>query len=167
MRFQYKVTEPGGYFMTASIVEWLSVFATAESCDIIVRALAHYRAHRGLRIRAFSLSLWERAGVRGRFAYRCTKPIARGTLRRASGEHAFHGSILRVMRSRASGTSAFPSWSLGMSKNRGTDAPFPTPAREFSNAPGNGVSVPRFSWLLHTHGGIQGTDPAFPRAPCV
>lgn len=53
MRSQYKVTEPGGYFMTATIVEWLPVFTTAESCEIIVRALAHCREHKGLRVRAF------------------------------------------------------------------------------------------------------------------
>jgi putative transposase len=53
MRSQYKVTEHGGYFLTATIVEWLPVFTTAESCEIVVRALAHYREHNDLRVRAF------------------------------------------------------------------------------------------------------------------
>jgi len=44
MRSQYNVAEPGGYFMTATILEWRPVFTTVETCDIIVRALAHYQS---------------------------------------------------------------------------------------------------------------------------
>jgi len=53
MRSRYKVTEPGGYFLTATIVEWLPVFTCPESCGIILDALAFCREHKGLRIRAF------------------------------------------------------------------------------------------------------------------
>jgi REP element-mobilizing transposase RayT len=51
MRSRYKVNDPHhAHFVTATVVEWLPVFTTAVCCDIIVRALEHCRAHKGLRI---------------------------------------------------------------------------------------------------------------------
>jgi REP element-mobilizing transposase RayT len=51
MRSRYLILEPGRpHFVTATIVEWLPVFTTAAACDILVRALAHAREHKQLRI---------------------------------------------------------------------------------------------------------------------
>jgi len=53
MRERYRVTEPGNYFLTMTIVEWIPVFIGVEACNIIVDSLKYCRAHKGLLIRAF------------------------------------------------------------------------------------------------------------------
>lgn len=45
MRSRYRVGQPfQTHFITSTIVEWLPVFTTAASCDILVEAFAHYQA---------------------------------------------------------------------------------------------------------------------------
>jgi len=53
MRERYRVTDPGNYFLTMTIVEWVPVFIGVEACNIIVDSLKYCRAHKGLLIRAF------------------------------------------------------------------------------------------------------------------
>lgn len=45
MRSRYNIFEPGSYFMTATIVEWLPVFYGAEPCGIIVDSLNFCRTN--------------------------------------------------------------------------------------------------------------------------
>ena len=54
MRSRYSIVEPEGvYFLTATIVEWLPVFTSRESCDIVIRTLEYYRKNSGLRVYAY------------------------------------------------------------------------------------------------------------------
>jgi putative transposase len=54
MRSRYLVHEPGrAHFVTATIVEWLPVFASAACCDILVASLAHCRERKALKIHAW------------------------------------------------------------------------------------------------------------------
>ena len=42
MRSRYHARESNrGYFVTATVVEWLPVFASTECCDIVVRSLEY------------------------------------------------------------------------------------------------------------------------------
>ena len=41
------------YFVTCSIVKWLSVFVSSDTCDVIIKSLEYCRAQRGLRIHAY------------------------------------------------------------------------------------------------------------------
>ena len=42
-----------GYFITATVVEWLPVFASTACCDIVVRSLEYCCEHKGLAIYAW------------------------------------------------------------------------------------------------------------------
>ena len=54
MRSRYHARESGhGYFITATIVEWLPVFTSVACCDIVVRSLEYCREHKGLAIYAW------------------------------------------------------------------------------------------------------------------
>lgn len=53
MRSRYKFTEPGNYFLTATIVEWLPVFQGVEPCNIIVDALEFCRQNKEMKLRAY------------------------------------------------------------------------------------------------------------------
>ena len=54
MRSRYYAREPDrGYFITATIVEWLPVFTSTACCDIVVRSLEYCREHKGLAIYAW------------------------------------------------------------------------------------------------------------------
>ena len=51
MRSRYKVQEPhAAHFVTSTILEWLPVFTTAASCDILVESLEFCRREKGLRL---------------------------------------------------------------------------------------------------------------------
>jgi len=51
MRSRYRVLEPQApHFITATIVEWLPVFASPPCCDILLRTLEYCREHRALKI---------------------------------------------------------------------------------------------------------------------
>jgi len=54
MRSRYQVHQPNcAYFITATIVKWLPVFTSTACCDVVVRALEHYRQHNALKIYAW------------------------------------------------------------------------------------------------------------------
>ena len=54
MRSRYRIHEGGeAYFITATIVDWLPVFATAGCCDVLVKSLLHCREHKKLQIHAW------------------------------------------------------------------------------------------------------------------
>ena len=54
MRSRYYAREPDrGYFVTATIVEWLPVFTSTACCDIFVRSLEYCREHKGLAIHSW------------------------------------------------------------------------------------------------------------------
>jgi len=53
MRSRYAITEPGNYFLTATIVEWLPIFYGPEACSILVDSLDFCRKHKGLKLRAY------------------------------------------------------------------------------------------------------------------
>lgn len=54
MRSRYRIHAPGApHFITGTIVEWLPVFTTAACCDILVRAFAYSREHKGLKLHAW------------------------------------------------------------------------------------------------------------------
>jgi putative transposase len=51
MRTRYRVHEPDrAHFITATIVEWLPVFASAACCDIVVRSLEFWRQINSLKV---------------------------------------------------------------------------------------------------------------------
>ena len=51
MRSRYRVREPDpAHFITSTIVQWLPVFTTAASCDILIESFLYCREHKGLRI---------------------------------------------------------------------------------------------------------------------
>jgi REP element-mobilizing transposase RayT len=51
MRTRYRINTPQlAHFVTSTVVEWLPIFTTHASCDIIVRSLLYCREHKGLRI---------------------------------------------------------------------------------------------------------------------
>ncbi len=54
MRSRYRINDPDApHFVTATIVEWLPVFASSACCDIVLRSLAYSRAQKGLSIYAW------------------------------------------------------------------------------------------------------------------
>jgi putative transposase len=54
MRSRYLVLDPlRGHFVTSTIVEWLPVFTTSATCDILVETLAWYQANKQLKIYAW------------------------------------------------------------------------------------------------------------------
>ena len=54
MRNRYHARESDrGYFVTATVVEWLSIFTTPACCDIVIRSLEYCREHKGLAIYAW------------------------------------------------------------------------------------------------------------------
>jgi REP element-mobilizing transposase RayT len=51
MRSRYRVNEfERAYFVTSTIVDWLSVFSTTTCCDILVDSFNHCRQHKQLRL---------------------------------------------------------------------------------------------------------------------
>jgi len=54
MRSRYRINAPDqAHFVTATIVEWLPVFATSACCDILVASLSHCQQHKDLKIYAW------------------------------------------------------------------------------------------------------------------
>ena len=51
---RFKIAESGyPYFVTESIVRWLPVFVTRETCDIVIDSLRYCREAKGLRVHAY------------------------------------------------------------------------------------------------------------------
>ncbi len=56
MRSRYTFAHPDGiHFLTATVVDWIPVFATRESSQILVDALKFCRTNKGLRLYAYVL----------------------------------------------------------------------------------------------------------------
>jgi REP-associated tyrosine transposase len=54
MRSRYRINnEYAAHFITSTIVQWLPVFTTAASCDIVVRSFEYCREQKGLRVHAW------------------------------------------------------------------------------------------------------------------
>jgi REP element-mobilizing transposase RayT len=54
MRSRYRINTPQlAHFVTSTIVEWLPIFTSGASCDILVRSLLYCREHKGLKIYAW------------------------------------------------------------------------------------------------------------------
>lgn len=54
MRTRYKITEKECiYFVTSTIVEWMSVFISHTYCDIIIRSLNYCKTHKGMKLYAY------------------------------------------------------------------------------------------------------------------
>jgi REP element-mobilizing transposase RayT len=54
MRSRYRVNESQAtYFVTSTVVAWLSVFTTAPRCDILIESLEYCRANKGLKLHAW------------------------------------------------------------------------------------------------------------------
>jgi len=55
MRSRYRVSKEGGYLITSTIVEWIPVFTTPDTYEIVTESLAFCRREKGLKIRAFAI----------------------------------------------------------------------------------------------------------------
>ena len=54
MRSRYTIKEPGGtYFVTCTVVKWISIFTRKPYFDILIDSLQFCRQHKGLKIYAY------------------------------------------------------------------------------------------------------------------
>ena len=56
MRTRYTIREPGApYFITCTVVKWISIFTLKPYFDILIDALRFCRQHKGLKIYAYAI----------------------------------------------------------------------------------------------------------------
>ena len=54
MRSRYEMIDPDGvYFLTANLMEWIPVFTSRDTFDMVINAFEHYRKNNGLRLYAY------------------------------------------------------------------------------------------------------------------